>query len=352
MYQRLLQGFALLAVLCVIAVLVVPGDIPHVANASAPAIGTEAPAACDSAAATCKFAALPEPKPGKFDKAAIEKIDLTAYPLVPTISAHVLAVYQEGLRKGNNLLVFSKVGDCMTATEDFMKPFASGDYTLGDYASLEKVIKLYAKVPAGVKDGGFDSFSNPGFADTSGFNAAGVLDSTWSDPKVCSADESPLACEYRVSKSGIAFIMFGTNDIKSIKPEQFDFYLRQVIVQTVNNGTIPVLSTFPVQPGLEDASVLFNKITVSVATDYDIPLINLYLALKPLAHQGVDPVQNTHMTKPDSGKSADFSKEGLQYGFNVRNLLTLQTLEAVVKTVSPNLLDGTGGQFAVATQSK
>ncbi len=189
MYHRLLQGFALLAVLCIITVLAVPVDISHVANASAPALGTEAAAiACDPAAATCKFAPLPEPKLGKFNQAAIEKIDLTTYPLVPTISAHVLAIYQEGLRKGNNLLVFSKVGDCMTATEDFMKPFASGDYTLGDYASLEKVIKLYAKVPAGVKDGGFDSFSNPGFADTSGFNAAGVLDSTWSDPKVCSAD--------------------------------------------------------------------------------------------------------------------------------------------------------------------
>src|SRR5260370_42241654 len=98
----------------------------------------------------------------------------------------------------------------MTATEDFMKPFASGDYTLGDYASLEKVIKLYAKVPAGVKDGGFDSFSNPGFADTSGFNAAGVPALTWAQPQGWRAYESPLAREYPVSKPGIALIMFGT----------------------------------------------------------------------------------------------------------------------------------------------
>ena len=97
--------------------------------------------------------------------------------------------------------------------------------------------------------------------------------------------------------------------------------------------------------------MLFNKITVKVATDYDIPLINLYLALKPLPHQGVDPAQTTHMTKPDSGKSADFSKDGLQYGYNVRNLLTLQTLQAVIKSVSPHLLDGAATQSTQAIQS-
>jgi hypothetical protein len=285
------------------------------------------------------FVPLAEPQAGKFDQAAVAKIDLKTYPVVPTIPAdHVLVIYQEGLRRGNNPRVFSKVGDCMTATPDFLEPIGKGDYELAAYSSLKSVIDVFAGVPARGKDAGFDSFTNPGLAATNGFNAAGVLDAIWADPKWCSADESPLTCEYRVSKPGIALIMFGTNDIKSIKPEEFDYYLRRVVVQTVNAGIVPVLSTFPMQPGLTDKSILYNQITARIATDYDVPLINLWLALDPLPHQGVDPENTTHMTKAPSGHSASFAEADLQAGYNVRNLVTLQTLEALLKVIQPDTI--------------
>ena len=292
---------------------------------------------CDPVKGTCKFTALPEPKPVKLNEAEIARIDLTTLPLVPKITEHIKAIYQEGLKKGNNIHVFSKVGDCMTATDDFLKPFSEAGYSLGDYGSLAKVIKFFEKDLVG--DTKLNSFANPGQAATSGFNAAGVLDSIWSDPKVCKPDESPLRCEYRIAKPGIALIMFGTNDMKSIQPDQFDFYLRRVVVQTANAGIIPVLSTFPVQPGLEKQSVLYNQITARIAADYDLPLINLYLGLKPLPNQGVDPVNTTHMTKPEKGTTGDLTKDSLTAGYNTRNLLTLQTLEAVLDAIDPTLLE-------------
>src|SRR5262249_37292711 len=161
------------------------------------------------------------------------------------------------------------------ATGSFLRPFSGGDYNLGTYSSLDKVIKLIVGVPAHGPDAkapdNLDSFANPGLGAYSGFNAATVQDPAFSDTtKGCKADESSLSCEYRLSKPGIAFIMFGTNDIKSIKPDDFYLYLRKVVVQTINNGTIPVLSTFPTQPGLEDKSLLYNQITVQVAHDYDV----------------------------------------------------------------------------------
>ena len=271
----------------------------------------------------------------------MQKIDLASYPVVPTIDDHILVIYQEGVRKGNNLQVFSKVGDCMTSTVDFMQPFAGSDYKLGDYATLAATIKYFAGVPArgskAVAPDNYDSFANPGLAAVSGFNAATVQDPVLADPKVCTGNESSLTCEYRVSKPGIAVIMFGTNDIKSIEAKDFDLYLRRVVVETINDGIIPVLSTFPTQPGLEDRSLLYNQVTVKIATDYDIPLINLSLALKPLTHQGVDPANNTHMTKPANGNAGDLTADGLQYGFNMRNLVTLQTLAAVLQKVNPAL---------------
>ncbi|MEP7287954.1 MAG: SGNH/GDSL hydrolase family protein [Chloroflexota bacterium] len=331
MLHRLLRGVVLIVAVCV-------GFSTISTRATATPNATPA-ADCDPAKGTCVFKPLPEPKPASYNQTAITKIDLEKYPLVPEITEHVKQIYQEGLKKGNNIRIFSKIGDCMTATDDFMKPFSTTSYVLGDYDSLAKVIKVFAKVPARGSDSTVDSFDNPGLAAVSGFNSAGVLDSIWSDPKFCKADESPLSCEYRLSKPGIALIMFGTNDLKSIQSDQFNFYLRRVVVQTANAGIIPILSTFPVQPGFEKESDLFNQITVQIALDYDIPLMNLYAALKPLPHQGVDPVNTTHMTKPDNGNAGDLSKDGLQFGYNVHNLLTLQSLEAVLKAVAPDLLD-------------
>jgi hypothetical protein len=279
------------------------------------------------------FAKLDEPQPGPYDQAAVEKIDLHDYPVIPQINDYARVIYQEGQRQGKNPSVFSKIGDCMTATPDFLEAFAKGDYNLEQYASLQSVIDKYLGAPARTPEAGLDSFSNPGLAAASGFNVAGVLDAMWSDPKWCGGDETPLTCEFRVSKPSIAFIMFGTNDIKSLTPDQFDYYLRLVIVQTINEGVVPVLSTFPNQPSQVDTSVLFNKITVDIANDYNVPLINLWLAFENLPHQGIDPVETNHMTKPENGKTGSFAEADLQFGYNLRNLITLQTLDTLLGVV-------------------
>ncbi len=325
----LFTGLILFALLAIVAVDTTP---PLSASAATPA------PTCAPGAKPCGFTPLPEPKAGKLNQTALSQIDLKTYPLVPDIPDQIVAIYQEGLRRGNNPRVFSKVGDCMTATDDFLVPIGKADYDLGSYTALKKVIDYFAGVPARGTGADFDSFTNPSLAATSGFNAPSVLDATWSDPKWCNADESPLTCEYRISKPGFALIMFGTNDIKSITADQYDLYLRRVIVQTINTGVVPILSTFPTQPGMDDKAVLYNEVTAKIAADYHIPLINLWLALDPLPHHGVDPVNTTHMTKPDDGHTAFFSDSDLQAGYNVRNLLTLQALDKVLQAVNPDAL--------------
>ncbi|MBX3065264.1 MAG: SGNH/GDSL hydrolase family protein [Anaerolineae bacterium] len=282
-----------------------------------------------------KYAQLPDPRPEDLNQSGLDAIDLSAVPLFTLDAAYVQAIWEEGVSRGNNPSVFSKIGDCMTATPDYMVPFSNGEYELGEYSSLQAVIDRYVGVPARTQEAGFDSFSNPGLAAASGFNAAGVLDSTWSDPKWCSAEESPLVCEFRASKPSIAFIMFGTNDLNSLTLAQFDYYLRLIVVRTINNATIPVLTTFPNQPGREEQSIQFNKMVVKVAQDYNVPLLNLWAALEPIPNQGINPDEPTHMTKPESGKVASFLPEDLTAGYNLHNLLTLQMLEQLLKVVDP-----------------
>ena len=260
------------------------------------------------------------PELGKFDPASVKDIQLANIPVVPAISNTAKAIYQASLKAGHNPRAFSKLGDCMTENPYFLGPFGAGQYDLGSYTSLKPVIAQFDA----------ESFSRKGNAAASGFNVAGPLDSTWSDPQVCKGGESPLACEYRVHQPSIALIMFGTNDVGYTEPDAYNFYLRTLVNQTLDANVLPVLSTFPTRPEHVEKSLLLNQIAIQVATDYDIPLINLNRALEPLPYHGVDPNDTIHLSVPADKRVDVLDSNNLQYGFTVRNLVTLQALEAVL----------------------
>jgi hypothetical protein len=159
-----------------------------------------------------------------------------------------------------------------------------------------------------------------------------MLDSLWANPEFCEPGETPLGCELRIMQPGIALIMFGTNDVFYLDAAQFDFFLRSIVVATLRGDALPVLSTFPQRPEFPDKSLLYNRVVVQIARDYDIPLINLWAALEPLPNQGVDPDETTHMSAPAGGAACHFIGENMAAGFTVRNLLTLQTLDALLGT--------------------
>ncbi|MGH2524727.1 MAG: hypothetical protein ACRDH2_19645, partial [Anaerolineales bacterium] len=178
-----------------------------------------------------------------------------------------------------------------------------------------------------------DSFATPSLAAASGFNVAGPLDPTWANPEWCQAGESPLACEYRVARPSIALIMFGTNDTTYTEPAAYDYYLRTIVLQTLERDILPVLSTFPTRPENPDKSLLLNQIVIRVASDYDIPLLNLNRALEPLPHHGVNPDDTLRLLAPPDERVDIFDEAHLQAGFTVRNLVTLQALAAVLAAV-------------------
>ncbi|BCX03902.1 MAG: hypothetical protein KatS3mg053_1840 [Candidatus Roseilinea sp.] len=277
---------------------------------------------------------------GRFDPNTTRDIDVDAVPVLPEITPAMAeslrAIYQAGLAKGNNPRVFAKLGDCMTENEYFLVPLSAGRYQLGDYMALKPTLEHFLGVPARANGGrpwDKDSFATVGLASAGGFNVAGPLDPTWSNPEWCAADESPLQCEFRVSRPAFAVVMFGTNDVNTTDLVTYDFYLRTIISQTLDAGVIPILNTFPTRPENPAKTRQLNQIVVKVAQDYSVPLVNLNRALAMLPHQGVDPKDTTHLTVPPDGRVDIFSGEHLQYGFTVRNLVTLQALDAVLRAV-------------------
>ena len=274
---------------------------------------------------------LSPPELGSFDPVSIEDIVVADYPILPELTDHTQVIYEAGLEADNNPKVFSKVGDCMTATyEYFLGPFGDDAYDLGeDYADLENIISYFDE-PA--RSEGFEqnSFNNPGLATASGFNTASVLDSLWADPNWCDANESPLGCEYRLSQPIFSMIMFGTNDVMFFEADLFDFYMRTIILETINNGTVPILYTIPTRPEFPEKTDEFNRVIIKLAEDYDLPLVNLWAAIQDLPFEGVDQLEPIHLSIPEDGQAGDFVTN-LEYGYTVRNLITLQTLDILLE---------------------
>ncbi|MBN1285379.1 MAG: SGNH/GDSL hydrolase family protein [Anaerolineae bacterium] len=273
---------------------------------------------------------LTPPTFGDFDPDSVADIDLEDYPVLPAVTAHARAIYAAGLEARNDPRIFVKVGDCMTVAPEFLT-MCGPDIDFGEYTDLQEVVEHFAGAPArgGAQDWELDSFADPGLASASGYNTTSVLDPLWADPTWCKSNEGPLACAYRSSQPGFAVIMFGTNDVQALEPDYFDYYLRLIVLETIERGVVPVLNTFPGRPELPEKSARFNQIIVKIATDYDLPLINLWLALQDLPDGGINMDETIHLTAPADGRWCDFTEANLQAGYTMRNLVTLQALDVL-----------------------
>jgi GDSL-like Lipase/Acylhydrolase family len=260
---------------------------------------------------------------------------LADYPILPGVSARALEIYQAGLAKGRDPHVFAKVGNCMTASPDYLAPFSTSTYDLGQYTALQATIDYYQTVTIRQAAGKpLDSFSNPSFAAASGFTSAGPLDQIWADPSFCKQGETPLTCEYRISNPSMALILFGTNDVYYVDAANFDEYMRAIVDESIAQGVLPVLITFPALPDRLDQTLQFNQIVTDIAQEYDLPLVNLYRALKDKPGYGVDPQHFTRLTTPADGCTVCFNATNLESGIVTENLVMLQSLDALRQALS------------------
>lgn len=254
---------------------------------------------------------------GGYDPARIQGIDLTKYPVVPShATGRARAIFLDGKAKGNNPHVMAKVGDCSSEHWYFLSLFGWGRYNLGSYTNLQEVVNWFG-----------ESLGTDSQATHNGFNVNAVMAPEWSNPAYCQAGESPLECEYRLNKPAVSVIMFGTSDLLVMTPYEFDFYMRDIVDQTIEAGVIPVLSTFPGNLGFWNKTLIYNQVVVRIALDYDIPLINLWLALEGLPNHGLEP-DGFHLGEGDAGS---LTAAGLQSGYGTRNLITLQTLDVLMR---------------------
>ncbi len=253
----------------------------------------------------------------------ISTINLAEYAVVPSspaVFSHAREIYERGRILGMDPHVVSKIGDCITDNPRFLYPFGRNEYNLGGYIQLQPVIDYFGASMAYDSQAAYD-----------GLVTTAVLDPIFANPGACLPGESPLHCEFRIHRPSVAIIMFGAQDVLFTNAEDFDLSLRHIVHETIQAGVIPILSTFPGNVERWDQSVAYNQIVVQIAVDYQIPLINLWLALDSLPGHGLN-TDGRHLSVPITS-AGDLRGDNLRRGYTLRNLITLEALDVVWRNV-------------------
>ncbi len=238
----------------------------------------------------------------------------------------IRAIFAAGQGYGNQANVFTTVGDSNTTNGDFLQPIGmdAGAYcTWGAYDSLRETVAYFSVAPA-------NSFTHHSIAAHKGFNSASVLDPAWATGGICAPGETPLLCEYRTTKPSVVVIMLGGIDVKSLTTADYAANMRTIVQTSIQQGVIPVLTTFVVLPQRDDVyerSLEFNMMLLDIAEAEQIPLINLWAAAQTLPNEGIGP-DLTHL-KAVVGSFCSFDGAQQEYGGTLRNLLTLQALDTL-----------------------
>lgn len=242
---------------------------------------------------------------------------LRAAPIINVPIAHTNEIFQRGRERGLQADFLLSVGDCNSESHFYLRdllddtpPSEGVDVSYYENPEVQSTITTYG-----------ESFNFKGQSVNSGLNSLSVMDSFWANPDICPAGESPLGCDYRFTQPFAALIMFGANDINVLSTADYELALRDIIEFTLDRDIIPILSTFTVRPiegsGVYSHGVRFNGVIIRLAAEYDIPLVNFWLAARDLPDNGILP-DNAHLSVG---------------GFNVRNQLTIEMIRALQRDV-------------------
>lgn len=256
---------------------------------------------------------------------------LESVPLLPTPGAYeqARAIFLRGQARPEGRpdpRVFAKVGDCNTESNFFFFPLDYGMYRLGPYAALQPTIDFFA-----------GSFAADSAAAKAGYTTYSVLDPLLANPELCLSGESPLTCEYRRRKPAVALIMLGANDARYLTLDEFNRYMREIVEVTLAADIVPVLSTFTARTDQRwTRSLAVNAAIVTIAREYDVPLVNLWRAARDLPSFGLiqDSTRLTHGWQPGDSVRVDLDAgQAAQWGHAMNNLLKLQALDKLRRAV-------------------
>ncbi len=179
-----------------------------------------------------------------------------------------------------------------------------------------------------------DFFLNGQAADTSPFDRVTLAamvgrSASWA----IAGDPSPVDQEFAAVEPSLALVHYGANDMQqgityAAALPGFHAAMGDLLDQLISQGVVPVvfgLSRRLDQPGADDWVPTFDAVIRGLAQARQIPYLDLRLALEELPGYGLSS-DGLHLEAFGQGACV-FTPEGLQHGYNVRNLIALELLD-------------------------
>jgi uncharacterized protein YraI len=259
------------------------------------------------------------------DTAIVQRLQNT--PIIPGISANAIAIYQRGVQQGRNANYFLKVGDSNSESLGYLGLIGQGRYNLGQFGYLQTTIDFFRR--------NGNSFTDLTQVAQTGNLTTTIIDPIFSQPVRCDTIESPLQCEIRVKNPSIAFIYLGAADNQLLSVEAYYNALRSIVQTSIDNNVMPILTTMPTKPHPvrpQSFGLNFNNIILQVGSEFDIPVLNMWLATQGMPENGLQS-DLLHFTITSNYRFVDFRGDQNKIGYTAWNLYALQILDAVRKAV-------------------
>lgn len=245
----------------------------------------------------------------------------THSPIAPSVAARLRSVLGDGQRAD----AFSKIGDSQTVSSLFMhcltRPVELGvDAPIGGETLPMTIAALLGQ------HRGARSFGRTSLAAKVGAMASFALG-------------GPLDSEVAQNRPAFAVVMYGSNDIQGAPSGGIETYAKEMLRITdslIAQGVVPILSSPPPRPlrsydvaafGSAGADVWvprYSAVVRGIAQARQVPFVDLERELRKLDGLGIGPDQ-LHLNASPRG-ACRFDDDGLRYGMNVRNLVTINAL--------------------------
>ncbi len=215
---------------------------------------------------------------------------------------------------------FSKMGGSSVASRAFLHCFATPYVELGEHGDLAETLEYFAA-------GRRNSFNRES-------EAAGV---SWNLRYVLGGRPANFRNELERTQARWALILFGGNDAQNENERVYLKRLVYLVEELAEMGVVPILgAALPRRNSYKDRWISrFNTITEAVAKHWSLPYIDYHATLSALRRKGLarDGVHPNVLGQGGLKAACQLTKKGLRYGNNLRNLLTLEMLDAVRKAV-------------------
>lgn len=244
--------------------------------------------------------------------------DRTLSPLTPDLVTHLRAIHATASPTTSDA-VFAKIGDSHTVSPNYLACF-SGTVINLDGRPLDATLAHFKAGSAG----GAPPYSRVSQAATVGWAAFQALAGT----------PTPIEREVTQTQPAFATVMFGTNDIGYNQIDRYGQNLATIADGLLAQGIIPIFSTIP--PRDDDAAAdlqvpRYNAIARGIAQTRGFPLVDLHRELVAIPGHGLG-TDNLHL-EAFSGGACVLTPMGLGHGHNVRNLIVLETLDRLRRTI-------------------